>query len=323
MVRNVFRLDDRQIGSMMMPAHRDHLARRQRPAGHDAGADGGQPATRATRCAAAASTTCSAVVVGPEPAARRWRAASATDLAALLTRAGLRARNAVRHGAARAVPRLQCRAGVRRRRVRRSAGRDHRARRARGHHRRVLGAWRTTTPGPSRATDGSWLLDGLIPVPELKDRLEPEGAARGRPRPLQHAGWHDHALARPPAAHCRSRGLEWLAIRSRRPRRQAGRQSARGADRQSRRKPVMINPNLYAEPQALDRIQHRTTQAPSRWHPLRPLGGQLNAIFIAAVEFGDVCREYPIIFVECRPRRRRPRARWRRSPCWASSKART
>jgi hypothetical protein len=74
--------------------------------------------------------------------------------------------------------------------------------------------------------DGSWLMDGLIPVPELKDRLEPEGAARGRPRPLQHAGWHDHAAARAPARHRRPRGLGRLAIRGRRPRRQAHRQGA-------------------------------------------------------------------------------------------------
>ena len=59
----------------------------------------------------------------------------------------------------------------------------------------------------------------------------------------------------------------------------------------------MIDPTLFAEPQALDRVQHRTTRLKT--------GGirydrtaAMNAIFITAVEFGDVCREYPIIFVE-------------------------
>ena len=59
----------------------------------------------------------------------------------------------------------------------------------------------------------------------------------------------------------------------------------------------MIDPTLFAEPQALDRVQHRTTRL--------KLGGirydrttGMNAIFITAVEFGDVCRDYPIIFVD-------------------------
>ena len=43
-------------------------------------------------------------------------------------------------------------ARVRRRRVRRGAGRDHRARRAGGHHRRVHHRGRATTPGPCSAT---------------------------------------------------------------------------------------------------------------------------------------------------------------------------
>ena len=77
--------------------------------------------------------------------------------------------------------------------------------------------------------DGSWLFDGLIPVPELKDRLEREGAARGGPRPLQHAGRHGDAAARSPAADRRRGGVGGLALRGRRPRRQARRQGARHA----------------------------------------------------------------------------------------------
>ena len=62
--------------------------------------------------------------------------------------------------------------------------------------------------------DGGWLFDGLIPVPELKDRSGPERVARGRPRSLQHAGRHDHAAAGPPAAHRRRCRLGGLALRS-------------------------------------------------------------------------------------------------------------
>lgn len=59
----------------------------------------------------------------------------------------------------------------------------------------------------------------------------------------------------------------------------------------------MIDPTLFADPQALDRVQHRTLY-------LKPAGTRydrtagMNALFITAVEFGDVCREYPIVFVE-------------------------
>jgi hypothetical protein len=59
----------------------------------------------------------------------------------------------------------------------------------------------------------------------------------------------------------------------------------------------MIDPTLFAEPVALDRAQHRTLR-------LKPAGvrydrtAAMNALFITAVEFVDVCREYPIVFVE-------------------------
>ena len=59
----------------------------------------------------------------------------------------------------------------------------------------------------------------------------------------------------------------------------------------------MIDPNLFAEPQALDRVKHRQMRlkaGPVRYD--RTAG--MNALFITAVEFGDVCREYPIVFVE-------------------------
>ena len=59
----------------------------------------------------------------------------------------------------------------------------------------------------------------------------------------------------------------------------------------------MIDPTLFAEPQALDRVQHRSLRlkpSPTRYD--RTAG--MNALFITAIEFGDVCREYPIVFIE-------------------------
>ena len=74
--------------------------------------------------------------------------------------------------------------------------------------------------------DGSWLMDGLIPVPELKDRLElkelPE-EDRGRYNTL--AGMIMLLLGRLPQHHRRG-GVGGLAFRGRRPRRQARRQGA-------------------------------------------------------------------------------------------------
>ena len=59
----------------------------------------------------------------------------------------------------------------------------------------------------------------------------------------------------------------------------------------------MIDPTLFIEPQALDRVQHRQMRlkpSPTRYDRT----AAMNALFITAVEFGDVCREYPIVFVE-------------------------
>lgn len=57
----------------------------------------------------------------------------------------------------------------------------------------------------------------------------------------------------------------------------------------------MINQALHKNVVALDRDQHRQL----KMHPLTdmsPMAG-LNAYFVNAVEFADVCREYPIVFV--------------------------
>lgn len=59
----------------------------------------------------------------------------------------------------------------------------------------------------------------------------------------------------------------------------------------------MIDPNLFTTPVALDRVQHRTQH-------LKPQGVRfdrtagMNALFIAAVEFIDAARDYPIVFIE-------------------------
>ena len=58
----------------------------------------------------------------------------------------------------------------------------------------------------------------------------------------------------------------------------------------------MINQNLHRQPVALDHTQHRRLKLKvpvADWS----LAGGLNALFVAAAEFADVCREFPIVFV--------------------------
>lgn len=58
----------------------------------------------------------------------------------------------------------------------------------------------------------------------------------------------------------------------------------------------MINQNLHREPVPLDSIQHRQLRLKlpiTDWSVAR----DLNAIFVAATEFPDVGREFPIVFV--------------------------
>lgn len=58
----------------------------------------------------------------------------------------------------------------------------------------------------------------------------------------------------------------------------------------------MINQNLHSKPAALDSNAHRQLklQLPvTDWS----LASRLNALFVAATEFGDTCREYPVVFV--------------------------
>ena len=58
----------------------------------------------------------------------------------------------------------------------------------------------------------------------------------------------------------------------------------------------MINPALFKKAAAVDTTAHRGWRiAPAR--PNWSVASELNAMFIASVEFGDACVEYPIVFV--------------------------
>jgi hypothetical protein len=62
----------------------------------------------------------------------------------------------------------------------------------------------------------------------------------------------------------------------------------------------VIDNNLFTNPVALDRQAHRN----SRLHTptIRfDRTAKMNAMFVAAAEFGDVCREYAIVFVDAGP----------------------
>ncbi len=58
----------------------------------------------------------------------------------------------------------------------------------------------------------------------------------------------------------------------------------------------MINPHLHRQPVPLDPQQHgplKITYPVADWS----VAARLNAIFVAATEFSDVCKEFPIVFV--------------------------
>ena len=58
----------------------------------------------------------------------------------------------------------------------------------------------------------------------------------------------------------------------------------------------MINQNLHKQPVGLDLVQHRNLKLRvpiTDWSVAK----DLNALFVAATEFGDACREFPIVFV--------------------------
>jgi hypothetical protein len=59
----------------------------------------------------------------------------------------------------------------------------------------------------------------------------------------------------------------------------------------------LIDAKLFAAPTALDRNLHRNSRLAPRGVRFDRTAG-MNSMFIAAVEFIDACRDYPIVFVE-------------------------
>lgn len=58
----------------------------------------------------------------------------------------------------------------------------------------------------------------------------------------------------------------------------------------------MIDRNLHRDPVPLDNARHRALRLALPVADWSPAAG-LNAVFVAACEFGDVCGEFPIVFV--------------------------
>jgi putative hemolysin len=197
MVRNVFRLDERQIGSMMIRATRSRGSR-PAPARRGAGQSSRRERTRAIPVCRGGLDD----VLGVLPAQGLLQPLAAGQAPALTERCRRRCScpRPVGHGTAGALPRVGRAAGVRGRRVRRVQGvitvRD------------VLEAITGEFATPS--AEDAWAVQARRrqladrrPDPGARAEGPPgaEGAARGRPRPLQHAGRHDHAAARAPAEH--------------------------------------------------------------------------------------------------------------------------
>jgi SapC len=59
----------------------------------------------------------------------------------------------------------------------------------------------------------------------------------------------------------------------------------------------MIDPTLFASPVALDRVQHRGQRLHVPTVRFDRTAG-MNSLFVAAVEFIDTARDYPIVFIE-------------------------
>ncbi|HSI56532.1 MAG TPA: SapC family protein [Ideonella sp.] len=58
----------------------------------------------------------------------------------------------------------------------------------------------------------------------------------------------------------------------------------------------MINPDLHKKPATLDRVSHRNLKLREDLNTLHAAAG-LNSFFVTVAEFGDACREYPILFL--------------------------
>lgn len=58
----------------------------------------------------------------------------------------------------------------------------------------------------------------------------------------------------------------------------------------------MINENLHRKPVALDRVKHRQTHLDPAARDLTEMR-KMNAFFVAATEFADACRDFPVVWV--------------------------
>jgi SapC len=58
----------------------------------------------------------------------------------------------------------------------------------------------------------------------------------------------------------------------------------------------MINENLHKKAVALDRVKHRDLKLDLSARDLGTVGA-LNAFFVAGTEFGDACKEFPVVWV--------------------------
>jgi hypothetical protein len=160
---------------------------------------------------------------------------------------------------------------------------------------------------------GGWLMDGLIPVPELKDRLElkelPE-EDRGRYNTL--AGMIMLLLGRLPRT---ADAVVWEGWRF------------EVVDLDGKRVDKVWSPG----PNPLEKKLDQSEPAPPARRPGQRLapqaqaqgahhrlvaGQQLNAIFLAAAEFGDACKEFPIVFVKA-GKEADGATPSRPLPCWA------
>ena len=186
MVRNVFRLDDRQIGSMMVPRARDRLASTSTLPWEENAASASRTAgTRATRSAAAACDDVLGVISAQQPAAAARCAARRRRADSDLQPPVFVPETPDRHGAARELPRLGPQLAF----VVDEYGEVQGIVTVRDVLEAITGEFRpgaTRTQWAVQRDDGCWLLDGLIPIPELKDRLGLK-ALPEEDEPLPHA----------------------------------------------------------------------------------------------------------------------------------------
>ncbi len=168
MVRNVFRLDERQIGSMMIPPRGDRLARRERPARAGAGGAAGAWLQRYPVCRGDVSDVIG--VVSAQALLQRALSGQPLSLVDDLeapvfvpeTLSGMELLEQFRASDAPLVFVVD------------EYGEVQGVISVRDVLEAIAGEFNAPSDGDAWAVqreDGSWLLDGLIPITELKDRL--------------------------------------------------------------------------------------------------------------------------------------------------------